>query len=66
LITGADLPAEMKLAIERMPLRMIQRRAGKKSDSVPSGAVKVILGNSEPALVSDLHILQRAVLPAAP
>ncbi len=66
LITGADLPAEMKLAIERMPLRMIQRRAGKKSDAVPSGAVKVILGNSEPTFVSDLQSLQRAVLPVTP
>ena len=64
LITGESLPPELKLATEQLPMRMIQRRAAKPQDEVPPGSIKVILGNSEPRLVSTVGALKEAVLPS--
>jgi uncharacterized protein YyaL (SSP411 family) len=60
---GADLPAGMKLAVERLPLRMVQRRKAKPDEQVPAGAVKILLG-TEPRsiLASTPEDLQRAIL----
>lgn len=45
-------------------MRMIQRRAAKPKDEVPPGSIKVILGDSEPRLVSTAEALKEAVLPS--
>jgi hypothetical protein len=54
----------MKLATERLPMRMVQRRAAKSQDEVPAGSVLVILADGEPRLVSTPEALQQAVLPS--
>ena len=64
LVTGEALSPELKLATERLPMRMIQRRAAKPKDEVPPGSIKVILGDSEPRLVSTVEALKEAVLPS--
>lgn len=64
LVTGEALSPELKLATELLPMRMIQRRAAKPKDEVPPGSIKVILGDSEPRLVSTAEALKEAVLPS--
>lgn len=66
VIPGTGLAADMKLALERLPMRMIQRRAAKSSDEVPAGSVKVLFFNGESRLVSSSANLEEAILPSAP
>ena len=66
VIPGTGLAADMKLAIERLPMRMIQRRAAKSSDKVPAGSVKVVFFNGESRVVSSSGDLEEAILPSAP
>lgn len=64
LVLGPGLTPEMKLATERLPIRMIQRRGAKLNETVPVGAVKVVLANGESRIVSTPQALQEAVLPS--
>lgn len=64
IVVGDGVSPEMKLAIERLPIRMIQRRIAKLADAVPAAAVKVVLTNGETRLVSSPEALQEAVLPS--
>jgi hypothetical protein len=63
LVTGADLPPDLKLAAERLPARMIQRRAAKPDDEVPAGSIKVVFSEGEAKTVSTPEALAQAVLP---
>lgn len=63
LVSGANLPPELKLAAERLPMRMIQRRPAKAKDEIPAGSIKVILADGESKLVSTPEALSQAVLP---
>ena len=64
-VCGADLSPEMKLAVERLPLRMAQRRPARPDEQVPAGSVRVLLGEEKRAVtVSTPQQLQQAVLPA--
>jgi uncharacterized protein YyaL (SSP411 family) len=63
VVPGADLPPGLKLATERLSMRVIQRRAARPGDQVPAGSVKVILPVGESRLVSTPEALQEAVLP---
>ncbi|MGL5018402.1 MAG: DUF255 domain-containing protein [Luteolibacter sp.] len=62
LIHGTGLSGELKLASERLPARMIQRRPAKPADDVPAGSIKVILPNREPVLASSPEALAQAFL----
>jgi hypothetical protein len=54
----------MKLAVERLPMRVVQRRAAKPGDQVPAGAVKVFLGEeNQSRIVSTPEALREVVLP---
>ncbi len=64
VVAGADLSPEMKLAIERLPMRMVQRRPAKSEDQIPSGSVKIITANNENRIVSSPEGLQEALLPS--
>lgn len=64
ILIGADPAPDLKLAIERLPLRMIQRRAAKPGDQVPAGSVKIEYGKGESRLASTAADLQQAVLPS--
>jgi uncharacterized protein YyaL (SSP411 family) len=64
VVIGSGLSAEMKLAIERLPMRTIQRRAAKSSDEVPPGSAMICLENGERQLVATPQALNLAVLPS--
>jgi len=64
IVTGAGISPELKLATERLPMRMFQRRAALPKDGVPAGSVKIVFANSEPRIVSTPQALQEAVLPS--
>ncbi len=64
LVAGEGISPEMKLAMERLSLRMFQRRAAKPGDEVPSGAVMVIFPDGGRKSVSTPAALQEAVLPS--
>ncbi len=64
VIAGEGLPADLKLAAERLPMRMFQRRPAKSGDEVPAGAIKIVYGSGEHRLVSTASALQEAVLPS--
>jgi hypothetical protein len=63
LVSGGSLSPELKLAAERLPARMIQRRAAKPKDEVPAGSIKVVFTTGEPKLVTTPEALAQAVLP---
>jgi hypothetical protein len=63
-ICGADLSPEMKLAVERLPMRMVQRRPARADEQVPAGAVRLLLGEEKHAVIATTpEQLQQAVLP---
>ncbi len=64
VILGANVSPELKLAIERLPMRMIQRRVGKPADEIPAGQVKILFSNNESRLVSSQAALEEALLPS--
>jgi uncharacterized protein YyaL (SSP411 family) len=64
LVTGGDLSPALKLASERLPVRMIQRRQAKPADEVPTGSIKILFTNGDPKLASTPESLAEAVLPS--
>ena len=64
LVAGVGISPELKLATERLSLRMFQRRAPKSKDEVPAGAVMVIFSNGDSRLATTPEALQEAVLPS--
>ncbi len=66
VVTGADLPADLRLAVERLPLRMIQRRAAKSGDEIAAGSVMVRLPDGETLSVSTPADLANALSPSKP
>ncbi len=65
VVFGTGISPELKMATERLPIRMVQRRAAKSADEVPAGAVMVVLANGQTRLASTPEALQEAVLPSA-
>lgn len=66
VICGDKLPVELTQEIERLPLRMFQRRRAKPADEIPAGTAKVLVADVEPRLVSTAAELKQAVLPSIP
>jgi uncharacterized protein YyaL (SSP411 family) len=64
LVAGAGISAEMKLAIERLPMRMFQRGVAKAQDEIPAGSVKVVFASGESRFVTTPEALKEAVLPS--
>jgi len=65
-VYGTDLPPDLKLAVERLPIRVFQRRSARDGEQVPSGAVKVSFGGMKDAkLVTTPEALMEALLPDA-
>ncbi|MEX1116453.1 MAG: DUF255 domain-containing protein [Akkermansiaceae bacterium] len=63
VIAGPGISAEMKLALERLPMRMIQRSPSSPADGIPQGAVKVVFADGESRLVTTTAELEEAALP---
>lgn len=64
VLIGKDLPEAMKTAVERMPLRVIKRRAATAEDKVPNGSVKIILADGGNRMATTADALQDAILPS--
>ncbi|MEO5716162.1 MAG: DUF255 domain-containing protein [Luteolibacter sp.] len=64
VIAGTGLSPELKLATERLPMRMIQRRPAKADDQIPAGSVKIIFSNGENRTISTPEGLQEVLLPS--
>lgn len=64
IVAGTGISPELKLATERLSLRMFQRRTAKARDEVPAGSVKVIFSNGESRIAATPDALQEAVLPS--
>jgi hypothetical protein len=63
VIAGTGISPELKLAIQRLPMRMIQRRPEKPADGIPPGSVKVVFAGGESRSVTTVCELEEAVLP---
>jgi uncharacterized protein len=63
LIMGTELSPELKLAAERLPMRMFQRRVAKTEDEVPPDSMKIKTADGDSHLVSTVEALHKAVLP---
>jgi uncharacterized protein YyaL (SSP411 family) len=63
VIAGAGISPELKLAIQRLPMRMIQRRPEKPADGIPPGSVKLVFAGGESRSVTTVGELEEAVLP---
>lgn len=64
VVTGTHPSAALKLATERLSLRMFQRRNAKSADEVPADSVMIILPDGETRVVTTPEALQQAVLPS--
>lgn len=65
IVMGAEVSPELKRAVERLPLRMFQRRAAGPKDEVPANSVKVTLSSGEPRNVSTPEALEEVLLPSS-
>lgn len=66
VVYGSDLPPALRLAVERLPMRAIQRRAARPGEDLPAGAVKVWIGaDDEGRIVTTPEALAEALLPSA-
>lgn len=64
IVVGEGISPELKLATERLPMRMFQRRPAKSGDQVPPGSVMVIIGDDGPHVISTAQALQEVLLPS--
>lgn len=64
VIMGEGLSPALKLAVEQLPLRVIQRRSASPQDQIPAGTVKVLSGGGTPQMVTTPEALRTALLPA--
>lgn len=64
VVLGADLAPALKLATERLQMRVIQHRPARPADQVPAGSVKVLLPEGASLIVTTPETLQEAVLPS--
>jgi uncharacterized protein YyaL (SSP411 family) len=65
VVSGANLSPELKLATQRLPLRIFQYRLATPDDKVPDGSVMVIFGNGQKQVISTKEALHQAVLPSS-
>lgn len=64
IVIGQGISPELKLAAERLPMRMFQRRPAKPGDNVPPGSVMVVIGDGGPHVISTAQALQEVLLPS--
>ena len=62
-LLGADLSPEMKLAVERLPVRTVPRRPATAAEQVPAGAVKLLMAGERSVIVTTPDQLREAILP---
>jgi uncharacterized protein YyaL (SSP411 family) len=64
VVQGANLPPALRMAVERLPMRMFQRREASEGENVPAHAVKVLVGGVEVGgNITSPEALDQALLP---
>jgi uncharacterized protein YyaL (SSP411 family) len=62
VIWALDAPQELKEAVARLPLRMVQRRPANSGDALPAGSVMVMLPGGRSQMVTTSKELIQAVV----
>ena len=65
VLIGQELPTALKIAVERLPLRLVPRRVATAADAIPSGAVKIVLPDGSSQQITTPEALRDALLPPA-
>ncbi len=65
VVSGKALPEPLQNAVERLPLRLMKRRAAVATDAVPDGSVKILLPDGSARLVATPEAFQDVLLPSA-
>jgi hypothetical protein len=66
VVCGADLPPGLRAACERLPMRMFQCRDAREGETVPAGAVQVLIGGAGVGgNITTPGALEEALLPPA-
>jgi uncharacterized protein YyaL (SSP411 family) len=65
ILMGEGLPAGMMQALERLPMRTVQRRPAKPAEAVAAGSVKILLPEEVVKEATTVEALQEALLPSS-
>ena len=65
VVSGEGISPELKLATERLPLRMVQRRVAKSEDQIPAGSAMIRFQGGRQVIVSTPAALAEAFLPSS-
>lgn len=63
VVVGGEVPAELKTAIARLPLRVVNRRPATAKDEMPATAVKILRQDGSSQIVETVESFQQALLP---
>jgi len=66
VVQGSAVSPELKAAVARLPLRMINRRIAGAKDELPAGALKILWPDGSSQVVETPESFQEAVLPSRP
>lgn len=61
IVSGAEISPDLKLAIERLPIRTIQRRPALANEEVPPNSIMILLPGGVTRVVSTPEALQEAL-----
>ncbi len=66
VLIGTDVPADLKLAVERLPVRTIPRRIAPVDSLVPVGSVKLLLPDDRSVVISSPEELRATITTVIP
>lgn len=64
VVMGADLAGDLKSAVARLPLRIVNRRLATPKDQMPATAVKLLWPDGKSELCESVESFSQAVLPS--
>lgn len=65
ILMGEGISQDMKQALERLPMRTVQRRPAKPTEAVAAGSVKILLADDIVKEATTVEALQQVLLPSA-
>lgn len=66
VVLGSAVSSELKAAVAKLPLRMVNRRVATAKDDLPAGALKILWPDGSSQVVETPESFQEAVLPSRP
>ncbi len=63
LVLPPDLPQDLRSAVERLPVRTVQRRPAKPDENLPPGTVRILLSADRSVDATTPEMLRQALLP---